>query len=88
MELSGTAPGIRSIWNSTGRAGGRPGKFSGNTLGKSWTIGFVPERNSYQLLITHDHGVMSPQPVYTDNAVETTQFYRHKIYGEWMIQEI
>nr|GFB95982.1 hypothetical protein [Tanacetum cinerariifolium] len=34
----GAAPGIRSIWNSTGRAGGRPGKFSGNTSGKSWTI--------------------------------------------------
>nr|GEX37035.1 hypothetical protein [Tanacetum cinerariifolium] len=33
MELS--APGIRSIWNSTGRAGGRPRKSSGNTSGKS-----------------------------------------------------
>nr|GFC04615.1 hypothetical protein [Tanacetum cinerariifolium] len=38
-QATGAAPGIRSIWNSTGRAGGRPGKFSGNTLGKSWTIG-------------------------------------------------
>nr|GFD34620.1 hypothetical protein [Tanacetum cinerariifolium] len=27
------APGIKSIWNSTGRAGGRPGKSSGKTLG-------------------------------------------------------
>nr|GFC92215.1 hypothetical protein [Tanacetum cinerariifolium] len=35
----GAASGIRSIWNSTGRAGGRPGKSSGNTSGKSWTIG-------------------------------------------------
>nr|GFB65611.1 hypothetical protein [Tanacetum cinerariifolium] len=35
---TGAAPGIRSIWNSTGRAGGRPSKFSGNTLGKTWTI--------------------------------------------------
>nr|GEV10783.1 putative ribonuclease H-like domain-containing protein [Tanacetum cinerariifolium] len=32
---TGTTPGIRLIGNSTGRAGGRPGKFSGNTLGKS-----------------------------------------------------
>nr|GFC06316.1 putative reverse transcriptase domain-containing protein [Tanacetum cinerariifolium] len=32
------APGIKSIWNSTGRAGGRPGKSSRNTLGKSQTI--------------------------------------------------
>nr|GFD14818.1 hypothetical protein [Tanacetum cinerariifolium] len=35
----GEAPGIKSIWNSTGRAGGRPGKFLGNTSGKSWMIG-------------------------------------------------
>ncbi|GJX95322.1 hypothetical protein Tco_0351120 [Tanacetum coccineum] len=35
----GAAPGIKSIWNSTDRAGGRPGKSSGNTLGKSQTIG-------------------------------------------------
>ncbi|GKF46119.1 hypothetical protein Tco_0135921 [Tanacetum coccineum] len=31
-------PGIKS-WNSTGRAGGRPGKSSGNTSEKSQTIG-------------------------------------------------
>nr|GFD06018.1 hypothetical protein [Tanacetum cinerariifolium] len=37
-RATGAAPGIRSIWNSTGRAGGRPGKSSGNTSGKSWTI--------------------------------------------------
>ncbi|GKA44997.1 hypothetical protein Tco_0737793, partial [Tanacetum coccineum] len=36
--LQGAAPRIKSIWNSTGRAGGRPGKSSGNTLGKSRTI--------------------------------------------------
>nr|GFA80055.1 hypothetical protein [Tanacetum cinerariifolium] len=37
-RATGAAPGIKSIWNSTGRAGGRPGKFSRNTSGKSWTI--------------------------------------------------
>nr|GFB56302.1 hypothetical protein [Tanacetum cinerariifolium] len=37
-RATGAAPRIRSIWNSIGRAGGRPGKFSGNTSGKSWTI--------------------------------------------------
>nr|GFB34277.1 hypothetical protein [Tanacetum cinerariifolium] len=37
-RATGATPGIRSIWNSTGRAGGRPGKLSRNTLGKSWTI--------------------------------------------------
>nr|GFC14973.1 hypothetical protein [Tanacetum cinerariifolium] len=81
-RVTGAAPRIRSIWNFTDRAGGRPGKFSENTLGKSWMIGFVPKRNSYQLLITHDHGMMSPQPVHTDNGIETTQFYGHKMYGE------
>nr|GFD56305.1 hypothetical protein [Tanacetum cinerariifolium] len=34
-RATGAALGIRSIWNSTGRASGRPGKFSGNTSGKS-----------------------------------------------------
>ncbi|GJV79693.1 hypothetical protein Tco_1515563 [Tanacetum coccineum] len=38
-RATGEAPGINSIWNSTGRTGGRPGKSSGNTLGKSQTIG-------------------------------------------------
>nr|GEX98160.1 gypsy/Ty3 retroelement polyprotein [Tanacetum cinerariifolium] len=38
-RATSAAPGIRSIWNSTGRAGGRPGKSSGNTFEKSWTIG-------------------------------------------------
>nr|GEZ23990.1 hypothetical protein [Tanacetum cinerariifolium] len=37
-RATGAAPGIRLIWNSTGRAGGRPGKFLGNISGKSWTI--------------------------------------------------
>nr|GFA35037.1 hypothetical protein [Tanacetum cinerariifolium] len=34
-RATGATPGIRLIRNSTGRAGGRPGKFSRNTLGKS-----------------------------------------------------
>nr|GEZ49262.1 retrovirus-related Pol polyprotein from transposon TNT 1-94 [Tanacetum cinerariifolium] len=33
------APGTRSIWNSTGRAGGIPGKSLGKTSRKSLTIG-------------------------------------------------
>nr|GFC60719.1 hypothetical protein [Tanacetum cinerariifolium] len=37
-RATGAAPGIRSIWNSTGRAGGRPSKSSGNTSRKSRTI--------------------------------------------------
>nr|GEY43324.1 hypothetical protein [Tanacetum cinerariifolium] len=37
-RATGAALGIRSIWNSTGRAGGRPGKSSGNTFGKSRMI--------------------------------------------------
>nr|GFD49110.1 hypothetical protein [Tanacetum cinerariifolium] len=34
-RATGAAPGMRSIWNSTGRAGGRPSKSSRNTSGKS-----------------------------------------------------
>ncbi|GJY23323.1 hypothetical protein Tco_0396981 [Tanacetum coccineum] len=37
-RATGAAPGIKSIWNSTSQAGGRPGKSSGNTSGKSRTI--------------------------------------------------
>ncbi|GKD70536.1 hypothetical protein Tco_1324626, partial [Tanacetum coccineum] len=37
-RATGAAPGIKSIWNSTGRAGGRPGKSSGKTSGKAQTI--------------------------------------------------
>nr|GFC13737.1 hypothetical protein [Tanacetum cinerariifolium] len=37
-RATSAAPRIRSIWNTIGRAGGRPGKSSGNTSGKSWTI--------------------------------------------------
>nr|GFB13109.1 hypothetical protein [Tanacetum cinerariifolium] len=37
-QATGAAPRNKSIWNSIGRAGGRPGKFSWNTSGKSWTI--------------------------------------------------
>nr|GEZ35461.1 hypothetical protein [Tanacetum cinerariifolium] len=38
-RATGTAPGIKSIWNFTGRARGRPGKSSGNTSEKSQMIG-------------------------------------------------
>ncbi|GJY72275.1 hypothetical protein Tco_0475978 [Tanacetum coccineum] len=38
-QAMGAAPGNKSIWNSTSRAGGRLGKSSGNTSGKSQTIG-------------------------------------------------
>ncbi|GKD83498.1 hypothetical protein Tco_1350337 [Tanacetum coccineum] len=38
-RATGVAPGIKSIWNSTGRARGRPGKSSRNTSEKSRTIG-------------------------------------------------
>ncbi|GJU06519.1 hypothetical protein Tco_1122949 [Tanacetum coccineum] len=34
-RATGAAPGIKSIRNSTGRAGGRPDKSSRNTSGKS-----------------------------------------------------
>ncbi|GKF67561.1 hypothetical protein Tco_0197240, partial [Tanacetum coccineum] len=37
-RATGAAPGIKLIWNSTGRARGRPGKSSGNTSRKSQTI--------------------------------------------------
>ncbi|GJU25709.1 hypothetical protein Tco_1164330 [Tanacetum coccineum] len=37
-RATGAAPGIKSIWNSTGQAGGSPDKSSGNTSGKSRTI--------------------------------------------------
>ncbi|GKF06256.1 hypothetical protein Tco_0036924, partial [Tanacetum coccineum] len=37
-RATGAAPGIKSILNSTGRAGGRPGKSPGNTSGKYRTI--------------------------------------------------
>nr|GEY27068.1 hypothetical protein [Tanacetum cinerariifolium] len=57
----GATPRIRSIGNSTGRAGGRPGKFSGNTLGNSWMIvpsavalgiylAYVPYEEEFQYL--------------------------------------
>nr|GEY18680.1 reverse transcriptase domain-containing protein [Tanacetum cinerariifolium] len=43
------APGTRSIWNSTGRAGGIPGKSSGKTSGKSLTIDTSSSRFSSDL---------------------------------------
>nr|GFD15203.1 hypothetical protein [Tanacetum cinerariifolium] len=38
-RATGVAPGIKLIWNSTGRVGGRPSKSPGNTSGKSQMIG-------------------------------------------------
>ncbi|GKF66953.1 hypothetical protein Tco_0193470, partial [Tanacetum coccineum] len=38
-RATGVSPRITSIWNSTGRARGRPDKSSGNTSRKSRIIG-------------------------------------------------
>ncbi|GJW74994.1 hypothetical protein Tco_0134364 [Tanacetum coccineum] len=38
-RATGAAPGIKSIWNSTGRGGGRPGKSQVTTSGEAQTIG-------------------------------------------------
>nr|GEU73054.1 hypothetical protein [Tanacetum cinerariifolium] len=43
-RATGTTPGTRSIWNSTGRAGRIPSKSSGKTSGKSLTIGTSSSR--------------------------------------------
>nr|GFB78997.1 hypothetical protein [Tanacetum cinerariifolium] len=48
-RATGAAPGIRLIWNSPGRAGGRPGKSSGNTFGKSRMIGYVISTNTQEM---------------------------------------
>ncbi|GKF64383.1 hypothetical protein Tco_0187831, partial [Tanacetum coccineum] len=37
-RATGAAPRIKLIWNSTGRAGGRPDKSSGNSSKKSQMI--------------------------------------------------
>ncbi|GKD86278.1 hypothetical protein Tco_1357432, partial [Tanacetum coccineum] len=54
-RATGAGPGIKSIWNSTGQAGERPGKSSGNTSGKSRTMAFEHEitvnRDSLPLLL-------------------------------------
>nr|GEY40986.1 hypothetical protein [Tanacetum cinerariifolium] len=50
-RATGVALGIRSIWDSTGRAGGRPGESLGNTSGKSWTIEHEITVNRDSLLI-------------------------------------
>nr|GEZ42423.1 hypothetical protein [Tanacetum cinerariifolium] len=54
---TGAAPGIRSIWNSTGRAGGRHGKSLGNTFEKSQTIADMSSASS----------VVTYTSVYTDS---------------------
>nr|GFA06228.1 hypothetical protein [Tanacetum cinerariifolium] len=62
-RATGAAPGIKSIWNSTSRASGRPGKLSGNTSGKSWTMALflqlVDERTAVDdiKVFTTEHGL-------------------------------
>nr|GEZ76103.1 reverse transcriptase domain-containing protein [Tanacetum cinerariifolium] len=65
------APGIKPIWNSTGRAGRRPGKSSGNTSGKSQTI----ERKTNNKRKADDsfrnnHGHQQQQPVKRQNVTK------------------
>ncbi|GKF61603.1 hypothetical protein Tco_0181657 [Tanacetum coccineum] len=66
-RATGAAPGIKSIWNSTGRAGGRPGKSLGHTSGKSQTIGmsficFPSDLSSSFLadICAKRHGILLP----------------------------
>ncbi|GKF78390.1 hypothetical protein Tco_0233958 [Tanacetum coccineum] len=48
-RATGAAPGTKSIWNSTCRVGGNPGKSSGKTSGKSRTVGTSSSRFSSDL---------------------------------------
>nr|GFD33807.1 hypothetical protein [Tanacetum cinerariifolium] len=48
-RATGAAPGTKSIWNSTCRAGGDPGKSSRKTSGNSRTIGTSSSRFSSDL---------------------------------------
>ncbi|GJW22595.1 hypothetical protein Tco_0033217 [Tanacetum coccineum] len=50
-RATGATLGIKSIWNSTSQAGGRPGNSSGNTSGKSRTIAFEHEISVNRLCI-------------------------------------
>ncbi|GJS57141.1 hypothetical protein Tco_0651925 [Tanacetum coccineum] len=43
-RATGAAPGIKSIWNSTWRIGGRPGRSSGKTSRNSLTTGISSSR--------------------------------------------
>ncbi|GKD57426.1 hypothetical protein Tco_1290813, partial [Tanacetum coccineum] len=45
-RAAGAAPGIKSIWNSTWRTGGRPCRFSGKNSEDSLTIGISSSRFS------------------------------------------
>ncbi|GJU47584.1 hypothetical protein Tco_1204850 [Tanacetum coccineum] len=48
-RATGAAPGTKSMWNSTSRVGGSPGKSSGKTSGKSRMIGTSSSRFSSDL---------------------------------------
>ncbi|GJU28316.1 hypothetical protein Tco_0717750 [Tanacetum coccineum] len=45
------APGIKSIWNSTGRVGGRPGKSLGNTSGEVSDDWYTLKLLSFRLVL-------------------------------------
>ncbi|GJW09630.1 hypothetical protein Tco_1575457 [Tanacetum coccineum] len=47
VRATGAAPGTKSIWNSTSRIGGNPGKSSRKTSGKSRTVGTSSSRFSF-----------------------------------------
>ncbi|GJY88098.1 hypothetical protein Tco_0502726 [Tanacetum coccineum] len=38
---------------------------------------FIPIGDTYDLLITDNHGVISQQPIHADNDVKTSKFYAH-----------
>ncbi|GJW62179.1 hypothetical protein Tco_0356418 [Tanacetum coccineum] len=67
-RATGAALGIKLIWNSTWRTGGRPGRFLGKTSGNSLT--------------TENFGMILGQPVHTDDNIKTTEFNRHEINFE------
>ncbi|GJR33314.1 hypothetical protein Tco_1109546 [Tanacetum coccineum] len=64
-QATGAAPGIKSIWNSTWRIGGRPSRSSEKTSGNSLT--------------TDNLGMILGQPVHTNDDVETIEFNRHEV---------
>ncbi|GJZ53539.1 hypothetical protein Tco_0608424 [Tanacetum coccineum] len=53
-EATGAAPGIKSIWNSTWRIEGRPGRSSGKTSGNSLTIVLIQNMSALSLLRWRD----------------------------------
>nr|GEU99485.1 hypothetical protein [Tanacetum cinerariifolium] len=59
---------LKSIWNSTWRIRGRPGRSLGKTSGNSLT--------------TENFGMTLEQPIQTNDDVETTEFNRYEINFE------